>query len=183
MTTIGVLSDTHILPGGRRQLPPIVFETFAGVDLILHAGDLNTLQVLGELEALAPVYAVRGNNEDAATYAALETTQRIAVEECVIGLTHGDLPAENSKPRPLQAATGNRQTAANALSHFADDATVNCVVFGHSHRPLELNVPVGGREVLLFNPGSPTDRRYAPDFSCGLLRVDGRSIQVELVTW
>jgi putative phosphoesterase len=184
MTIIGVLSDTHISPFGRRRLPPIVFERFEKVAFILHAGDLNTPQVLGELESIAPVYAVRGNNEDAEAFAQLPVARRIPVGECVIGLAHGDVPysAEN-KPHMLMNAPGNRRTAANALSHFERDEAVNCVVFGHSHLPLEMTLQVAGREVLLFNPGSPTDRRYAPDFSCGLLRVDGRSIEAELIRW
>ncbi len=132
MTTIGVISDTHIKEGGKRQLPPEVFATFKNVDLILHAGDLNTLQVLGDLEAMAPVVAVYGNNDDWEAMRRLDTTQRIAVEDCVIGLVHGDVAAGPSV-RPLGGAPGNNQTAAYALSHFPD---ADCVVFGHSHWPL-----------------------------------------------
>ena len=57
---IGVLSDTHV-PHAFPVLPPKVFEVFAGADLILHAGDIVSLDVLTELEAIAPVEAVAGN--------------------------------------------------------------------------------------------------------------------------
>ena len=183
MKTIGVISDTHIKPNGKRRIPPIVFETFKNVDFILHAGDLNALQVVSELETLAPVFAVHGNNEDAQTFAALPTSQRIEVEECVIGLVHGDLPLNDKMPKPLMTATGNRQTAANAISHFENDEAVNCIIFGHSHIPLKMELQVAGREMLLFNPGSASDRRREPQHSCGLLRLDGKRIEAELIYW
>jgi len=180
MTTIGILSDTHIRPGGRRQLPPQVFTAFEGVDLIFHAGDLNTLQVVTDLENIAPVLAVPGNNDDWDVMSALPPTRTVEIERCIIGLAHGD------RPNP-EAHTKARDTAECALSHFRG---VDCVVFGHSHWPLIhwRRLPGIGRTerdgmVLLFNPGSPTDRRRAPHFSCGLLRVDGRHIDASLTTW
>jgi uncharacterized protein len=185
MTTIGVISDTHINPGGRRQLPPRVFEAFAGVSFILHAGDLNTLQVVSDLETLAPVFAVYGNNDDWEATHRLPATRRIPVEGCVIGLVHGDQRnIENTagRAKPL-AYTGNRQTAAYALSHFEFEDDINCVVFGHSHRSLVAWHPLNGRQILLFNPGSPTDKRYGPHHSFGLLRVDGTRLEPELIAW
>ena len=60
---IGLISDTHI-PEARDSLWPQVYDAFADVDLIFHAGDIHELYVLDELEKLAPVYAARGNGED-----------------------------------------------------------------------------------------------------------------------
>ena len=180
MTTLGVLSDTHIRQAGKRQLPPQVFEAFEGVDLILHAGDLNTRQVIADLECIAPVLSVVGNNDDWDAVQFLPLTRTIAIEDCVIGLVHGDRPN-------LVGGFKARDTAECAFSHFRD---VDCVVFGHSHWPLiQLrNLPAIGRPtnegmVLLFNPGSPTDRRRAPNFSCGLLQVDGTRLEARLITW
>ena len=63
MTTIGIISDTHIRAGGKRQFPARVFETFEGMDFILHGGDLTDEMVLADLEVLAPTFGVRGNND------------------------------------------------------------------------------------------------------------------------
>ena len=170
MTTIGIISDTHITPGGKRQLPPMVFETFAAVDLILHCGDLNTLQVVRDLEALAPVVAVRGNNDDHEAVLQLPTRRIITIESCHIGMVHGD--------------RGNgRNTPEIALSNFADEENLDAVIFGHSHWPfLEWREHLGA-QILLFNPGSASDKRRAPHFSCGLLHVENRKIEAEIITW
>jgi putative phosphoesterase len=113
MTTIGVISDTHIKPGGKRQIPPQVYDAFTNVDLILHAGDLNTLQVITDLEAIAPVVAVYGNNCDWEVLHSLKQTQEVQVEQITIGLTHGDIGL-NSKGQP----TSSMGTKWAALSHF-----------------------------------------------------------------
>ncbi len=185
MTTIGIISDTHIKIGGKRQLPPQVYQAFNNVDLILHAGDLNTLQVISDLEALAPVVAVHGNNDDWDAMQKLETARRIEIEGCIIGLTHGDQTANGMAIWPLGDVPGNNHTAAMALSHFPD---ADCVVFGHSHWPLidwrDLSGAQGElRHVLLFNPGSATKKRRAPEHSCGILRVDGKRLEAELIAW
>jgi putative phosphoesterase len=172
MTTIGVISDTHIKVGGKRQLPPHLFQSFAGVDLILHAGDLNIHQVITDLETIAPVLAVHGNNDDWEVLHRLPQTREFKIEEVTIGLTHGDIGFGTTVP-------------AIALSHFPQ---ADCVVFGHSHMPrIEWKSVLKndgiGREVLLFNPGSATKKRRAPQHSCGILRIDGRHIDAELITW
>jgi putative phosphoesterase len=118
MTTIGVISDTHIKPGGKRQIPPQVYDAFTNVDLILHAGDLNTLQVITDLEAIAPVVAVYGNNCDWEVLHSLKQTQEVQVEQITIGLTHGDIGIKFQRPSSTRLV---------ALSHFPN---VDCVVFG-----------------------------------------------------
>ena len=182
MKTIGVLSDTHIYGRGRFRLPEYLLRAFQNVDLILHAGDVNIPDVLRELEQLAPVHAVFGNNDVDEICATLPATRRIEVEDCVIGITHGDVAAHGERAQPLDFS-GNRQTAANALSHFEFDTDVNCVVFGHSHRSLCAWHQTNSNRLLMFNPGSPTDKRFGPHHSFGFLRVDGESIKGELVTW
>jgi putative phosphoesterase len=182
MTTIGIISDTHIRAGGKRQLPPRVFDDFNGVSLILHGGDLTSEHVLTDLETIAPVLAVYGNNDGWELTARLPQARRIPVEDCIIGLTHGDLSANNQTVRPLEFA-GNRYAAAQAWSHFEHDGDISCVVFGHSHRSLCAWHEVAGKRVLMFNPGSPTDKRYGPHYSLGLLRVDGRKIEGEIISW
>jgi putative phosphoesterase len=183
MKTIGIISDTHIRAGGRRQLPQKVFEVFAGVDFILHGGDVTDESVITDLEAIAPLYGVHGNNDGWGVLDKWPATQFSTVEECAIGLVHGHLAKGRSAPLDIP---GNRETAGHALSHFLDESgapTADCVIFGHSHRPAIHWHEVKGRKILLFNPGSPTDRRYAPQFGLGLLHVDNHQLKPELILW
>lgn len=182
MKRIGVLSDTHIREGGKRALPARVFELFQNVDLILHGGDVTVPGVLEELSTLARVVAVRGNN-DFGDLRELPVSLRVDVENVVIGLTHGDEAAFRRRVKPLDNAPGNRQTAANAISHFEFDGDVDCIVFGHSHRPLLQWREIENRQVLLLNPGSPTDKRYSPHYGCAILEIESDQIQPQLITW
>lgn len=159
MVRIGVLSDTHV-PTRAKALPPVLFEAFRGVAMILHAGDLTTRDVLDELEAIAPVHAVRGNVDPPEVARLLPARRVIEVEGVKIGLIHGDGPSRAKTPeRALKAFDG-----------------VQCVVFGHTHIPLCERR--GG--VLLFNPGSPTDRRGQPRYSYGFLTVAGGRVDGEI---
>jgi len=148
---IGVISDTHIR-GSAKLLPGIVFEVFEGVDMILHAGDILIEEVLIELSAIAPVYAVAGNNDG------YDMLQKYGVKKIInangkkIGLTHG---------------TSRGRTYMNAYMEFTGE-NVDCVVYGHSHKPH--NEVIDG--VLFFNPGSPTSKRFEPRYSLGILHVD-----------
>jgi putative phosphoesterase len=180
MTKIGVLSDTHVFDSGRRQVPTAVFELFKqeGVSRILHGGDIVAWSLIEALEAIAPVSVVRGNN-DPGSYG-LPNSLRLQIEGVTIGLAHGDVAI--GSPKPIKGIKGNGSTAANALSHFADEP-IDCCVFGHSHNPLSHVIELAGREVLLFNPGSPTDRRYSPHFGCGILTVEGDKLSAKLVVW
>lgn len=158
---IGVLSDTHI-PSRARSLPAIIFEAFADAAMILHAGDVACLDVLTELESLAPVYAVRGNIDPPELYSRLPPSRTIEAEGVTIGLIHGDGRSGRTEERALKA--------------FPD---ADCVVFGHSHTPLCERR--GG--ILLFNPGSPTDRRMQPRHSFGILTVHAGQITGEIITF
>jgi putative phosphoesterase len=85
---IGVISDTH-LRSSAKLLPNIIYQVFDGVDMILHAGDILIDEVIIELEAIAPVYAVAGNNDG---YDMLVKYRRKKIIEAGgkrIGLTHG----------------------------------------------------------------------------------------------
>lgn len=148
---IGVLSDTHI-PMRARHLPAEIFIAFTGVDLILHAGDIMDWSVIQELSTLAPVEAVYGNMDHGEVRQRLERRRIIEIGDVRIGLIHGDGAGYSTAARALQAFSG-----------------VECVVFGHSHRPY--NEMHG--DTLLFNPGSPTDRRMMPMGSYGFLYVAG----------
>lgn len=150
---IGVVSDTHI-PVRAKQLPAALPEIFTGVDLILHAGDLVDKMVLDELAQIAPVEAVAGNMDPTELSQRLGRKKLIRAGGFLIGLVHGD----EGNPRI--------KTPQRALAAFAE-TQVDAIVFGHSHQPFSERVG----SVLLFNPGSPTDRRREKKFSCGLITL------------
>lgn len=160
--TIGLISDTHMY---RRAaaLPEPVWRAFAGVELILHAGDLNELAVLDPLAELAEVVAVYGNTDPWETCTRLAETREIERGGVRIGLAHGH--------------TGRgRTTAERARSWFTG---VDVVVYGHSHLPLIERV----HGVLLVNPGSPTDPRRADGPSVALLELEPAVVSARLITW
>ncbi len=180
MHKIGVISDTHLSETGRRCIPGRVFEYFRGVDYILHAGDFTARRAINDLSVIAPVIGVRGNNDPA--HLELPRSRRFEVEDVVIGLCHGDRGSTRYE-KPLGQFPGNNSTAANALSLFEFEDDVNCLIFGHSHNPMLMWHRIEGREVLLFNPGSPTDKRMGQNYGCGLLTIEGSTIEPHLWTW
>lgn len=146
---IGVISDTHGL------LRPAVGKAFAGVELILHAGDVGKQEVLEELRKLAPVVAVRGNTDHGGWAQQLPLQEIVEVAETVIYLVH-DLNALDLNP----AAAG-----------------FQVVVSGHSHDPYV----VRKNGVLYLNPGSAGPRRFSLPISLALLKIDGGRLMVELI--
>jgi putative phosphoesterase len=157
---MGVISDTHI-PDFRR-LPESIWQHFAGVELIIHAGDLSILRVIAELETIAPVVAVQGNVEGDEVVKKLPVKREIVVGHCRIGIVH------------ILGDSRNRERVARR--EFPD---ARCVIFGHSHIPW--NHEYSG--LLLFNPGSATDRRRQPKCSIGMLHIDdeANSVRGEII--
>jgi putative phosphoesterase len=147
-----VLSDTHA-PRRWRGCPPAVAEHLRDADLILHAGDVCTPDVLDELAAFAPVRAVLGNNDgpEVAAWGAPETAQ-FELAGVPVAMIHD-----------AGAATGR---TARMHRRFPQ---ARLVVFGHSHIPMDQS----GDGVRIFNPGSPTDRRRQPRGTIGLLDLAG----------
>jgi hypothetical protein len=144
------LADTHA-PRRWRSCPPRVTEHLRGADLILHAGDVCTAEVLAELAAYAPVRAVLGNNDgpDVAAWGAPETVE-LDLAGLRVAMIHDAGPAAG-RPARLR-----RRFPRAGL-----------VVFGHSHIPLD-HAENGQR---IWNPGSPTDRRRQPHGTIGILDV------------
>lgn len=158
---VGVISDTHI--PHFPSLPPAIWQHFAGVELIIHAGDLSILSVIDELETIAPVVAVQGNVEYEEVIRKLPIKREIVVGHCRIGIVH---------------ILG--VTATHARMARLEFPNARCVVFGHSHIPY--NQEHNGQ--LLFNPGSATDRRRQPACSIGLLYIDdeAQTVRGEIIT-
>ena len=172
--TVGVVADTHIHaePAGR-DLPAVLLDELARaqVGLILHAGDIFAPRVLDRLAELAPVLAVTGNGDYGELRAALPASRVVTVGPHRLGLVHGH--AGRGGTTPLRAVNTFGPGGAGAAG-----PPVGCVVFGHSHQPLARRHEPGG--IILFNPGSPTDKRAQPYFSFGLLRI-AATIEPELV--
>jgi uncharacterized protein len=160
---IAVISDTHMPRGGRR-LPDACVERIAAADLLLHAGDFSTLEVLSELEAIGPpVVGVQGNVDSADIRRLLPEERVVEADGCRIAMTH------DAGPRTGRLERMRRR--------FGDRADV--VVFGHSHLPLHEQAPDGFQ---ILNPGSPTERRHAPAHTMGLIRVASGLPRCELIS-
>lgn len=157
---VGLISDTH-MPRGSRAMPDELLAGFAGVDLILHAGDLVALEVLAPLERIAPVVAVAGNNDRPEVAERWGYRRELELAGYRVGLVHGHQGKGQSTPE-------------RALSNFDG---FDVVVFGHSHSAYSQ----WHGSTLAVNPGSPTDRRrWSPGLSYGLLYLEPDGIRAEL---
>lgn len=146
---VGLISDTHGL------LRPEALAALQGSDFIVHAGDIGDVAILERLSQIAPVTAVRGNNDQDAWAAVLPDIARLDVHARRILVIH-DL---------------------SQLGHDASLDGIDVVVSGHSHRPRS-----GQRGKILFiNPGSAGPRRFRLPISIGRLLVVGDRIDATLV--
>jgi uncharacterized protein len=146
---IGVVADTHC-PEFMERLPDRVFEALAGVDLILHAGDINTVATLDRLRTIAPVQAVRGDHDG--ELAMLPDHLELDVEGRRVVLVHGNRSRWIEEPQTLlwTLSLGYYRPhgrLAGALRRKFPTADV--IVFGHTHRGL---IDRSGGP-LVFNPG------------------------------
>jgi uncharacterized protein len=130
----------------------------AGVDVILHAGDVGSLNVLRELEHIAPTQAVLGNVDDEAF--GLPPELNLSVSGMTLHVSHGH---ELGSPTPERLV--NRYRA-------------DVVIYGHTHKPLIQQV---GR-TLVVNPGAAGPRRFNLQPSVALLSIENRVPTVRLVT-
>ena len=157
-----MISDTH-LPRGRRRLPDVCVERMRAADLILHAGDILTADVLADLEALGPpVKAVHGNVDSADLRETLPEALEVRTPDGArIAMLHDAGP----RTRRIQRLRARFPEA-------------DAVVFGHSHIPL--HEEADGFQI--FNPGSPTDRRRQPTHTMGIARTTDGAVTFELLT-
>jgi uncharacterized protein len=149
VTVIGVISDTHGL------LRPEALTPFMGAERIVHAGDIGSPAVLEKLETMAPVVAVRGNNDKAPWAEALPETLLFEVRGHIIHVLH-DLAQLDLSPKA---------------------AGVRVVISGHSHKP-------GIEEhegVLFLNPGSAGPRRFRLPIAVAKLYVADDSVRAEII--
>lgn len=152
---VGLVADTHDL------FDPKLERLFAGCVLILHAGDVTRQPILDALASIAPVRAVRGNNDFGPFAEALPETAAMALGAIGALLVH----EVGSPHRPSPAVQ-------RALSRSG----ARLVVHGHSHRP-----GTALRDGVLFvNPGSAGPRRFRLPRSAAVLELDGRRVRVEI---
>jgi len=156
---VALLSDTH-MPRGSRRLPDACVRLLARSDLIIHAGDFTAADVLTELRELGPVEAVHGNMDDAELRAALPALRVVEAGDARIGVLHDAGRRDGREARLVAAFPG-----------------CAAVVYGHSH------VPHVSRHdgVWILNPGSPTERRRAPQRTVIALEVEGGELRPSLI--
>jgi putative phosphoesterase len=146
---VGVISDTH-LTGYDEKLKKIVDEHFGDVDFVIHAGDLVDLRVLDIFEG-KEVKAVCGNMDYFSVREKLPEQLLLGIKGFNVGIIHG-WGDPGAVERKIAIKLGN----------------LDCIIYGHTHQPV--NHLVDG--ILFFNPGSPTDRRFAAYRSIGILEID-----------
>jgi len=146
---VGVISDTHGL------LRPAAVAALAGVDMIVHAGDIGSAAILDELRKIAPVVAVRGNNDREAWAASVPETVTTTLAGVRLYVVH-DLKSLRGDP----ASQG-----------------VDVVISGHSHRP-SVERRAG---VLLLNPGSAGPRRFTLPIAVARLHLGPGGPRAEIV--
>jgi uncharacterized protein len=159
--TLGVVSDTH-MPRHARLLPAALREGLAGVDVIVHCGDMVDAMAIPLFEAIAPLEAVAGNNDPAQLHHRFGKSKILQFGEFRIGVVHGH-------------DGSGRSTLARAENAFKNER-VNAVLFGHSHIPY-CRYHDG---ILFFNPGSPTDRRRQRQYSFGIIRITSTTLEPKL---
>ena len=139
---IGIISDTHDL------LRPEVIDALGGTDCILHCGDISSRRILDQLEQIAPVKAVRGNN-DGKWAEHLPLSLDFELGGLRVYMTH----RKKDLPQDLTA--------------------YDLVIYGHSHQYTEAwQTSAGKKQTLLFNPGSCGPRRFVQPITMAVLKID-----------
>jgi putative phosphoesterase len=151
---IGVIADTHNL------IPNSVFDIFSGVNLIIHAGDIGNENIIIDLQTIAPVRAVFGNMDHYPLVSSLRRLEVFTLEECTICLTH---------------IIGAHKTFAFEL--FKMNLKVDAVIHGHTHRAENLVF----NNILFLNPGSASQPKSGSRGSVGILNIEGREMNFELL--
>lgn len=152
-----VISDTH-----GYELPKQLIDEFKKVDLVIHAGDICSLDYFKKFPKNVEMKAVCGNVDEPEIAERLEKKIFLDLAGVRVGVFHGRGPS--------------RRVIDYVLEEFAKDK-VDVVIFGHSHTPYQKM----HKDVLYFNPGSPTDTVFAPYCSYGILTIDEGKVKGEIV--
>ncbi|MBN2086528.1 MAG: metallophosphoesterase family protein [Anaerolineales bacterium] len=152
IASIGLISDTHFLER-LFHLPDSLASIWSGIHLILHAGDVGDPRVLDELARLAPVVAVRGNDDPDETKHLLPEKQVIPLRGHRILLWHSHYPDPAEEKARRADAWGFKL---ERIARHGQDAQADIVVYGHTHVPMASRLG----NILLFNPGALASGSY-----------------------
>lgn len=147
--TIGIISDTH------NRLRPEAVEALVNTDLIIHAGDVCDARILRELKALAPLVAVRGNNDKGSWAEDIPVYQSIDASGILIYVIH-DIKELSIYPAPPETQV---------------------IIYGHSHKAVMRK----NEDVLYLNPGSAGPKRFSLPVSIALLKISGKDFEAEII--
>ncbi|MCM8831548.1 MAG: metallophosphatase family protein [Candidatus Omnitrophica bacterium] len=158
-----VISDTHI-PTSVETLPTIVENEIKKSDYCLHAGDFVSYKFFESLRKFVKISAVCGNMDDIEIINNLPKKRIVKLENVKIALIHG------------------RGAPNNLIQYIKDEFIdafdeIDIFVFGHSHFPIDEEID--GK--IFFNPGSPTDKIYAPYCSYGILEINDKTIERRII--
>jgi len=154
---IGVVSDTHSL-----DIPRQLLEDFKNTDFIIHAGDFCAKEDLEILKRVKEVKGVYGNMDGSDIRQVFSRREVFELEGVRIGLFHGEGPVQGLLDL--------------VKDEFKDDA-VDIIIFGHAHQPMNETID----NILYFNPGSPSDKVFAPYCSYGILELRDGKIKSEII--
>lgn len=151
---LGIISDTHGL------FDDAIATIFAGVDRIIHAGDIGKLEVIKRLEQVAPVIAVEGNNDWFGQFPT-ERIEEFEGQRVMIRHIFGELHQIEAADKKLIAKL-----------------QPNIVIFGHSHRPYNEML----YDTMLFNPGSAGPRRFSLPRTVGMLTIRESQTEAQIIS-
>ena len=155
-----VVGDTH-MPRMAKQFPRSLLSELRDADLIIHVGDWQTKEVYEQLNQFAPVKGVYGNVDEPFFYEHFQGAIELDLLGHRIGVTHGHGKGKTTEKRAIQ--------------QFASQH-VELILFGHSHIPLHREY----EGIVVFNPGSPTDKRKQSLYSFGKLTLyENKPFQIE----
>jgi uncharacterized protein len=145
-----VISDTHI-PDRAPEIPAPLIKAIKESDMVIHAGDFTSADVYRQIRSLKPIKAVLGNIDESELTVLLKPKEIFTCENIKIGLLHG---------------TGKAEMVLDNVRRQFDD-TFGLVIYGHAHAA---SCDKFGKTIF-FNPGSPTDKIFAPFNSYGIIDI------------
>ncbi|RED66214.1 metallophosphoesterase family protein [Cohnella lupini] len=157
---IVVVSDTH-MPRMSKKLPERLLSELSNADAIIHAGDWTKQSVYESLAAYAPTYGVAGNNDGEDIVRRFGLRKQLVLEGVRIGIVHGH-------------GAKRLATESHAIEAFKN-VKLDAIVYGHSHVPVLRRL----EGMLVFNPGSPTDKRRQPLYSFGIFNITRGELQAK----
>ena len=155
-----VLSDTHI-PERAKDIPEELYKDMKSADLIVHAGDITSLAFFNKIGKITDLKAVHGNMDEPRLKEILPLKQMIKVNGFSIGLIHG---------------WGSPFGMLDLVQEEFVKEKPDIIIFGHTHKTFNLR----RNNILLFNPGSPTDKIFSETNSYGVITISDK-IEAKIV--